>query len=596
MQSAETVLSILRERGKRRLPLNNLYRQLYNPQLYLLAYGRLYSNDGAMTPGVTGETVDGMALEKITRIIDALRSERFRWTPVKRVFIPKKSGKLRPLGLPTWSNKLVQEVIRLLLEAYYDVQFSDHSHGFRPHRGCHTALQEVVHVWKGTHWFIEGDISQCFERLDHTLLVNIAGEKLHDNRFLRLLRNMLRAGYLEDWRWHATLSGSPQGGVCSPILSNLYLDRLDQFVETDLLPRCNRGKRRRPNPAYQQIDSAIARAKRRGDRKAVHDLRKHRRAFPSQDPKDQDFRRLRYVRYADDFLLGFSGPKAEAEEIKRRIGEFLHATLKLELSEEKTLVTHAQTSAAHFLGYELVAQHADDKLDHRGQRQVNGMIGLRVPEAVITKKCSLYMRKGKPAQRSQMLHDSDYTIVSRYQAEYRGLVQYYLLAQNVSRLGKLHWVMQTSLLKTLAGKHRSSVQKMAQKYKSTTETASGARTCIKVTVPRSEGKKALVAQFGGIPLKRQQTAILVDQAPTIFTARQNEVVRRLLAGCCELCGEREGIEVHHIRKLADLNHPGRSEAPAWKRLMAMRRRKTLVVCRACHEDIHAGRCTVSLQR
>ncbi len=165
MQNAETVLSILRERGKRRLPLNNLYRQLYNPQLYLLAYGRLYSNDGALTPGVTGETVDGMALEKITIIIDALRSERFRWTPVKRVFIPKKNGKLRPLGLPTWSNKLVQEVIRLLLEAYYDVQFSDHSHGFRPHRGCHTALQEVVHVWKGTHWFIEGDISQCFERL-----------------------------------------------------------------------------------------------------------------------------------------------------------------------------------------------------------------------------------------------------------------------------------------------------------------------------------------------------------------------------------------------------------------------------------------------
>jgi len=300
MQSAETVLSILQARGKRGLPLKNLYRQLYNPQFYLLAYGRLYANDGAMTPGATGETVDGMALEKISSIIDALRSERFRWTPVKRVYIPKKSGKLRPLGLPTWSNKLVQEVVRLLLEAYYDVQFSDHSHGFRPNRGCHTALQEVVHVWKGTHWFIEGDISQCFERLDHELLVRIVGEKIHDNRFLRLLQNMLKAGYLEDWRWHATLSGSPQGGVCSPILSNLYLDRLDQFVEAELLPRYNRGKRRRPNPTYQESENAIARAKRRGDWKAVRDLRKQRRAFPSQDPTDQDFRRLRYLRYADD--------------------------------------------------------------------------------------------------------------------------------------------------------------------------------------------------------------------------------------------------------------------------------------------------------
>jgi group II intron reverse transcriptase/maturase len=595
MQNAETVLSILRARGKRGLPLKNLYRQLYNPQLYLLAYGRLYANDGAMTPGATGETVDGMALEKISRIIDALRSERFRWTPVKRVYIPKKSGKLRPLGLPTWSNKLVQEVVRLLLEAYYDVQFSDHSHGFRPNRGCHTALQDVVHVWKGTHWFIEGDISQCFERLDHELLVRIVGEKIHDNRFLRLLQNMLKAGYLEDWRWNATPSGSPQGGVCSPILSNLYLDRLDQFVETELLPRYNRGKRRRPNPAYQDIDHAIARAKRRGNRKAVHELRKQRRAVPSQDPTDQDFRRLRYLRYADDFLLGFSGPKVEAEEIKRQIGEFLRERLKLELSEEKTLITHAQTGVAHFLGYDLVAQHANDKLDRRGQRQVNGMIALRVPEAVIAKKCSLYMRNGKPAQRPQMLHDTDYTIVSRYQAEYRGLVQYYLLAQNVFRLGKLHWVMQTSLLKTLAGKHRSSVQKMARKYKATTETAYGSRTCLRVTIERSEGKKPLVAQFGGIPLKRQQSAILVDNTPIVYTARQNEVVRRLLAGGCELCGASGQVEVHHIRKLADLRQEGRREKPAWIKLMAMRRRKTLVVCRRCHEDIHAGRCSVSLR-
>ena len=595
MQSAETVLSILQARGKRGLPLMNLYRQLYNPQLYLLAYGRLYSNDGAMTPGTTGETVDGMALEKITRIIDALRFERFRWTPVKRVYIPKKNGKLRPLGLPTWSNKLVQEVIRLLLEAYYDVQFSDHSHGFRPNRGCHTALQEVVHIWKGTHWFIEGDISQCFERLDHEKLVAIVGEKIRDNRFLRLLQNMLKAGYLEDWRWHATLSGSPQGGVCSPILSNLYLDRLDQFVEAELLPRYNRGKRRRPNPGYKDFDYAIARAKRRGDRQAVHDLRKQRRTLPSQDPNDQEFRRLRYVRYADDFLLGFSGPKAEAEEIKRHLREFLHDTLKLDLSEEKTLITHAQTGVAHFLGYDLVAQHANDKLDWRGQRQVNGMIALRVPEAVIASKCSVYMRKGKPAQRPQMLHDSDYTIVSRYQAEYRGLVQYYLLAQNVFRLGKLHWVMQTSLLKTLAGKHRSSVQKMARKYKATTETPAGRRTCIRVTVIRGGGKKPLVAQFGGIPLQRQQTATLGDKTPTVFTARQNEVVRRLLAEGCELCGVGGAVEVHHIRKLADLRQPGRRDKPDWMKLMAMRRRKTLVVCRACHEDIHAGRCTVSLR-
>jgi group II intron reverse transcriptase/maturase len=596
MQSAETVLSILRERGKRRLPLNQLYRQLFNPQLFLLAYGRLYSNDGAMTPGATGETVDGMSLEKIEQIIDALRHERFRWTPVKRVYVPKKNGKLRPLGLPTWSNKLVQEVVRLLLEAYYDVQFSGHSHGFRPNRGPHTALSDVVHVWKGTHWFLEGDISQCFERLDHETLLATVGENIHDNRFLRLLRTMLQAGYLAEWRWNATLSGSPQGGVCSPILSNIYLDRLDQFVERELLPRYNQGKRRRRNPAYQEIEVAIRRAKRRGERSGMHTLRQQRRTLSSQDPNDPNFRRLRYLRYADDFLLGFSGPKAEAEEIKRQIAVFLRDDLKLELSDDKTLITHAHTDVAHFLGYELVAQHADDKLDRRGQRQVNGMIGLRVPRTVIAKKCASYMRFGKPAQRAQMLDDSDYTIVSQYQSEYRGLVQYYLLAQDVFRLAKLHWVMETSMLKTLAGKHRSTVQKMARQYKATTDTAYGSRTCFRVVVPRGEDKKPLVAQFGGIPLKRQQTAILVDRLPNTFTIRQNELVKRLLVGSCELCGSPGPVQVHHIRKLANLRQPGRKEKPEWMKLMAMRRRKTLIVCRPCHETIHAGQSIVSFRR
>jgi hypothetical protein len=357
-------------------------------------------------------------------------------------------------------------------------------------------------------------------------------------------------------------------GLCSPIFANLYLDRLDQFVKTELLRRYNRGKRRRPNLAYKNTDNAIARAKRRGNREAVHELRKQRRAVLSQDPTDQDFRRLRYLRYAADFLPGFSGPKVEAEEIKRQIGEFLEKTVKLELSEENTLITHAQTGVAHFLGYDLVAQHADDKLDWRGQRQVNGMVALRVPEAVIAKKCSLYMCNGKPAQRPQMLHDTDSTIVSRYQAEYRGLVQYYLLAQNVFRLGKLHWVMQASLLKKLAGMHRSSVQKMARKHKATTDTAYEPRTCLRVVIECSEGKKPLVAQFGGIPLKRQQNAILVDNTPTIYTARQNEVVRRLVAGGRELCGDSGQVEVHHIRKLADLRKEGRREKPASVKLMA----------------------------
>ena len=215
MQSAETVLGVLRERGRKGLPCEDLYRQMFNVDLYLMAYGRIYANRGAMTPGSDAETADGMSLDKIHRIIEAMRHERYRFRPVRRTFIPKKDGKLRPLGLPSWSDKLVGEVVRLLLEAYYEPTFSDHSHGYRPGRGCHTALREVARTWTGTVWFIEGDLADCFGSLDHDIMVRILSEHIRDNRFLRLIRAMLTAGYLEDWRYHRTLSGVPQGALCS---------------------------------------------------------------------------------------------------------------------------------------------------------------------------------------------------------------------------------------------------------------------------------------------------------------------------------------------------------------------------------------------
>ncbi|WJV44077.1 reverse transcriptase/maturase family protein [Streptomyces flavofungini] len=598
MQSAETVLGVIRERGKQGLPLERIYRQLFNPQLFLMAYGRIYRNSGAMTPGTTGETADGMSLVKIDTIIGALRSESYRWTPVKRVYIDKKgsSKKERPLGLPTWSDKLVAEVVRLLLEAYYDVQFSNRSHGFRPTKGCHTALQDVVRYWTGTRWFIEGDISDCFGSLDHEVMLAILGDSIHDGRFLRLIGTMLKAGYLEDWRWNATLSGAPQGGVASPILSNIYLDRLDRFVEQQLLPEYNRGKLRRHHPEYHRIESREYWARRRGDRSAVRQLRLQKRNLPSADPYDPGYRRLRYVRYADDWLLGFAGPKHEAEEIKERIRAFLRNQLRLELSESKTLITHATSQAAHFLGYEVKAQRCDTKLTGP-RRSASGIIGLFVPREVIRQRSATYMSGGKPDQRGVLLHDSDFSIVATYQAEYRGLVQYYLLAQDVWRMNRLRWVMETSMLKTLAAKHKSTVTKMARKYKATIDSPDGPRKCFEVMVERGGERKPLVARFGGIPLKRKRTAELVDVRP--WTPNQfssNELVKRLLADTCEICDSTKDVEVHHIRKLADLNRDDRPARPTWVRIMAMRRRKTLVVCRACHVAIHAGRANFSYRK
>jgi group II intron reverse transcriptase/maturase len=586
LQSAETVLGVLRERGRRGLPCTELYRQMFNPQLYLMAYGRIYANKGAMTPGATAETVDGMSLDKIDRIIDAMRHERYRFSPVKRVLIPKKNGKLRPLGVPGWTDKLVGEVMRLLLEAYYEPQFSDRSHGFRPRRGCHTALREVANTWTGTTWMIEGDIADCFGSLDHEVMLSTLSERIHDRRFLRLLRNMLRAGYLEDWVWNATLSGAPQGGVLSPTLSNVYLHRLDDFVETVLMPEYNRGAERVKNPAYRRVQKAVAQARKRGDRAEARSLRKQLRSIPSKDLHDPRYRRLRYVRYADDTLLGFTGPKAEAEEIKQRLGRFLRDELKLELSEEKTLITHARTGVARFLGYEITVQQ-NDKAITNGQRSSNATVKLRVPASVIKAKSTSYMKRGKPARRTHLMNLDDYTIVSVYGAEYRGVAQYYLLASDVYRLNRLNWVMETSLLKTLAGKHRSTVSKTAAKYKAKVETPYGLRTCFEATVERGDGRKPLVARYGGIPLRWQKTAVLQDRQPDRAVGPK-ELITRLLAARCEICERTGKVQVHHIRKLADLDKFGQPDRPAWVVIMSKRRRKSLVVCQHCHDDIHAG--------
>jgi group II intron reverse transcriptase/maturase len=578
MQNAETVLEVLRERGRRGLPCDELYRQLFNPGLYLLAYGRIYANHGAMTPGADGETADGMALAKIGRIIDALRHERYRFQPVKRIYIPKKSGKKRPLGLPSWSDKVVGEVVRLLLEAYYEPAFSDLSHGFRPRRGCHTALSKVADHWTGTTWFIEGDISDCFGSLDHEVLLLTLAGKIHDNRFLRLIKQMLQAGYLEDWAWNATLSGAPQGGVVSPVLSNIYLDRLDKFVEKVLIPEYTQGTGRAVNPAYARIISAIKRARKRGDRAAVRQLRARRRGLPSGDPCDPGFRRLHYARYADDHLLGFTGPKAGAEQIKTRLAQFLREDLKLALNQDKTLITHARTGAASFLGYEITVQHSRDR------PTVNGVIRLRVPKTAIKAKCAPYLKHGKPVHRPELMNSDDHTIIATYGAEYRGLVQYYLLASDVWRLNRLRWAAETSMLKTLAAKHGSTVTKMARKYKAKTVTPHGLRTCFEASVQRA-GRKPLVARFGGIPLKRQRKAVLTDRQPAPATGR-NELLTRLRASRCEWCERCGPVEVHQVRKLADLTRPGRPQ-PAWAQLMATMRRKTLVVCPTCHQAIHA---------
>lgn len=588
MRNAEKVLAIIRERGKHGLPLEDAYRQLFNPDLYLRAYGKISRNAGAMTQGATSETADGMSLEKIGHIIEAVRYERYRWTPVRRTHIPKRNGKTRPLGIPTWSDKLLQEVIRSLLEAYYEPQFSEHSHGFRPDRGCHTALQEVQRTWRGTKWLIEGDIKGCFDNIDHKVLLSILGEKIHDNRFLRLIENLLKAGYLEEWKRFPTFSGTPQGGIVSPILANIYLDQLDKFVETALLPRFNRGKARKTNTEYARVSHQRRWHRNAGRVEEAKACLRQMHTLPSKNQHDPAYRRLRYVRYADDFLLSFAGPKAEAQEIKAELRQFLHEQLKLELSPEKTLITHATQENARFLGYDIASQKVDDKIGPRNRRSNNGSISLRVPAKVVEALCNRYKQAGKPIHRMELTPLSDYHITAQYQSEYRGYVQYYALAQNIGWFDKLRWTMEGSLLKTLASKHKVTVSSIARRYHSTVATPCGLRSCLTVIVKR-EGKNPLVARFGGIPLRPVPYATLEDQQVAKPRAPRAILEQRLSANACEWCGSTEQVQVHHIHKLADLKAKGRGPVPLWKQVMSAMQRKTLVVCYSCHCDIHAGR-------
>jgi group II intron reverse transcriptase/maturase len=585
MQEAAVVLGVLRERGKRKLPCMQLYRQMFNKDLYLTAYGNIYSNQGAMTPGASEETADGMSEDKIEQIIGQMRQERYRFAPARRTYIPKKNGKLRPLGMPSWSDKLVGEVVRMLLEAYYDPQFSDNSHGFRRGRGCHTALRDISNTWTGTTWFIEGDVSDCFGSLDHEILLGILAEKIHDSRFLRLIRNMLRAGYLEDWEYRETLSGCPQGGVVSPVLSNIYLNRLDEFIEQELIPQYTRGTSRKDNPEYDRVKYRLRKARQNGNRAQARDLEALRRRIPTRDPTDPGYRRLKYTRYADDHILGFTGPRAEAEQVKARIAGFLRETLRLELNDAKTLITHARTQRARFPGYDITVQHDNTKLTG-GQRPANGGIALKVPPDVIKAQCARYRQHGKPWHRPKLQNLDGYDIVRLYGAEYQGVVNYYLLAQDVYRLNTLWWYSTTSMLKTLAAKHHGTVSKMAARYKAKVKTRNGLRSCFEARRKR-EGRKDLVARSGGIILQRDRHAEIRDPRPAPAAYPRKELISRLRQRECELCETGTTVAVHQVTGLKALGQPGPGQ-PAWAALMAKKRRKTLIVCEACHDWIHAN--------
>jgi group II intron reverse transcriptase/maturase len=597
MRDADTIMAIHQQRGSKELPLERVYRHLFNPELFLTAYGNIYRNVGAMTRGSTRETVDGMSLQRIHNIIGFLRMEKHVWSPVRRVEIPKANGKMRPLGIPTWTDKLVQEILRMLLEPYYEERFSNNSHGFRPKRGCHSALRQIRDTWTGTVWFVEGDIKGCFDNIDHTILLEILRRDIHDGRLLKLIENLLKAGYMEDWQYHETLGGTPQGGIISPLLSNIYMNELDRFVEDTMIPAYTKGECRKGNPEYARLCRLLRKARRRDDQETVERLVQERRKVMSVMPIDPDYRRLRYIRYADDFLLGFIGPKKEADDIRQQISDFLRDKLKLTLSLEKTVITHAVDDKAKFLGHEICVTREGTLLTENGRRATNGKIALLMPQKVVRKYLDRYSKEGKIIHQAVMLDDSVYTIIQCYQAVLRGVYNFYCMTTNVCRrMASIRRILELSLSKTLASKLRCKVTEIYAKYRKILvrpdDEEGWERKVLQVTIERP-GKTPLTATFGGIPFERNPDGMgVVDFRFQIAwhsaRNRRTEAVRSLLAGICQLCGAVGPVEMHHIRKLADIDRPGRKEKTVWEKIMIARRRKSLAACLDCHDRIHGG--------
>ncbi len=599
MRNPENVLNSLNSHGKDpKYKFERLYRILFNEEMYYLAYQKLSGKTGNMTPGTDKQTIDLMSIARIEQLITKLKDESYQPKPSKRIYIPKKNGGKRPLGIPAFEDKLLQEVVRMILEAIYESRFEDTSHGFRPKRSCHTAINKIQKSFAGTAWMIEGDIKGFFDNINHDVLIEILKERINDNRFIRLMWKFLKAGYLEEWTYHKTYSGTPQGGIISPILANIYLDKLDKYVK-EYVNNFDKGKHRKVNQEYRsyrykkgyyvkKLESVNTETERE---RIVEQIKYYERKMLQTDWTDymsDDYKRLKYVRYADDFLMGVVGSKAEAQKIKEEIKVFLQERLRLQLSDEKTLITHNKKSAS-FLGFEVKCHKSNQaKRDVMGRmrRSLNKTVSITVPQDKVKSKLleldvlEVKIHNGreiwKPKSRPSMMQNDDLEILSKYNAEIRGLYNYYSIAYNCSTLHSFKHIMEYSMYKTFAQKYRTSVVKICKKYK-----RNGVFT---VSYKTKNGERYRTFYSEGFTRKKPTVEKDVDQLPNLIKHyARTSLIDRLKAEKCEYCGSPSELRMHHVRKIKDLT----GKTPI-ERFIIARKRKTVAICHECHKKLHAG--------
>lgn len=604
MQSSEIVLNNLSKQSLREnYRFNRLYRNFFNSDFYYKAYSNIYANKGSATKGIDDTTADGFGEKEIKRIMDMLSDESYQPKSVRREYIPKKKGGKRPLGIPSFTDRIVQEICRVILEAIYEPVFENESHGFRPNKSCHTALRSIKMEFRGIDWFIEGDVKSYFDSIDHKVLIDILREKISDEKFLRLIWKFLRSGYIDEWKYHKTYSGTPQGGIASPILSNIYLDKLDKYILKTLKIEYNtiEPKKRKINREYHSKTYEIRKLKLKIDELNYGNERNRLLAqfkadknllltIPYYEPANKEYKRIKYIRYADDWLIGICGGKQDCQDIKKKIEVFLRETLHLELSEEKTLITHS-SKQAKFLGYGIrLRKEYTVNRDKNGvsKRMHNQAVQFLIPKNVIEQFImnkrmvqDINSDKWNILHRPELLNQSELEIVKTFNAEIRGIYNFYCLAENVSvKMWQLRYVMEYSCLKTLAGKHNTSLAHIKKQY------AQGKHWGIPYKT--KTGSKIAYFHKEGFTVKRVSQEINLDQVPnTYIYGNRTELEQRLRAKQCEICGttdENMNYAVHHVNKVKNLK--GKKY---WEQIMIARKRKTLIVCDICHTKIHAGK-------
>lgn len=606
MRNPTEVLKSLTEKSEdESYRFQRLYRNLYNPEFYWLAYKNIYANKGSMTAGADGTTIDGMSNERIHGIIASLRDRSYRPKPAKRVYITKKNNnKKRPLGIQSGNDKLVQEVVKMILESIYEPVFSNKSHGFRPNRSCQTALMQIQKTFTGTNWFVEGDIHACFDSFDHHVIVDILKRRIDDEMFIQLIWKFLKAGYMEQWEYERTYSGVPQGSGVSPVLCNIYLNELDKFMEKYAADFNTKAPRKRLSPAYKTSINRAYEYRKEGKRlweqlspeerkirsRRLKELERAEKSMTPTVPLDTNYKRIQYTRYADDFLIGVIGSKEDAEQVKQEVKIFLQDALKLEMSDAKTKVTHTG-DRARFLGYDITVSRSQNRkklANGKIQRCQTGVVKLLVPREKWVGKLLEYQaikikinENGKERfvalHRGKLVNKSDIEILATYNAEVRGLYNYYSIANDAFKIGRFGNVMKYSMYKTFACKYKTNVHEIKRRY------------CVgdlfTVAYDTKAGRKTTTFYRDGY--KRKEMATKFDNVSELpdyskYT-KTNTLKQRVERHTCELCGKDcRNLEIHQVKKLKDLK--GNADRVL---LMRKRRRKTLVVCPDCHKLIHS---------